>query len=149
MFALKGPKMKHGANGYDTNFPLEHAQKDVRFAQALGDDNGLSLSVNSAGHGTLSLCSPFFNCLDTHSFQTDSKHSPQRLNRASMVSTQRMSNCQPQCYDFHLVATAASCTCHRGFPCRAEWYKAAKGLKLDRADFCAVIESIRASAGRQ
>lgn len=52
MFALKGPKMKDGAKGYDTNFPLEHAQKDVRFAQALGDDLGISMSVSSAANGT-------------------------------------------------------------------------------------------------
>lgn len=54
MFALKGPKMKHGVKGYDTNFPLEHAQKDVRFAQMLGDDHGISMSVSSAANGKLS-----------------------------------------------------------------------------------------------
>lgn len=53
MFSLKGPKMKYGEKGYDTNFPLEHAQKDVRFAQALGDDHGISMSVNSAANGKL------------------------------------------------------------------------------------------------
>lgn len=52
MFALKGPKMKHGAKGYQTNFPLEHAQKDVRFAQALGDELGISMSVSSASNGS-------------------------------------------------------------------------------------------------
>ncbi|KAI0564503.1 3-hydroxyisobutyrate dehydrogenase NAD-binding [Gracilaria domingensis] len=52
MYALKGPKMKHGARGYETNFPLEHAQKDVRFAQALADDHGISMSVSSAANGT-------------------------------------------------------------------------------------------------
>lgn len=51
MFALKGPKMKHGEKGYATNFPLEHAQKDVRFAQALGDEHGISMSVSSAANG--------------------------------------------------------------------------------------------------
>lgn len=51
MFSLKGPKMKHGAKGYQTNFALEHAQKDVRFAQALGDDHGISMSVSSAANG--------------------------------------------------------------------------------------------------
>lgn len=51
MFALKGPKMKTGEKGYDTNFPLEHAQKDVRFAQALGDELGISISVSSAANG--------------------------------------------------------------------------------------------------
>lgn len=55
MFGLKGPKMKHGAKGYETNFPLEHAQKDVRFAQALGDEHGISMSVSSAANGTRNL----------------------------------------------------------------------------------------------
>lgn len=50
MFALKGPKMKQGAKGYETNFPLEHAQKDIRFAQLLGDDHGISMSVSSAAN---------------------------------------------------------------------------------------------------
>lgn len=59
MFALKGPKMKHGVKGYDTNFPLEHAQKDVRFAQALGDENGISMSVSSAANGQLSHTTKF------------------------------------------------------------------------------------------
>lgn len=53
MFALKGPKMQHGEKGYATNFPLEHAQKDVRFAQALGDEQGVPLSVASAANGML------------------------------------------------------------------------------------------------
>lgn len=51
MFALKGPKMKHGAKGYATNFPLEHALKDSRFGQALGDDQGISMAVNAAANG--------------------------------------------------------------------------------------------------
>lgn len=51
MFGLKGPKMQHGTKGYDTNFPLEHAQKDIRFAQLLGDEHGVSMSVSSAANG--------------------------------------------------------------------------------------------------
>lgn len=51
MYALKGPKMKYGVKGYETNFPLEHAQKDVRFAQALADDHGISMSVSGAANG--------------------------------------------------------------------------------------------------
>ncbi|CAN8076453.1 unnamed protein product [Agarophyton chilense] len=50
MYALKGPKMKYGAKGYETNFPLEHAQKDVRFAQALADEHGISMSVSGAAN---------------------------------------------------------------------------------------------------
>lgn len=65
MFALKGPKMKHGVKGYETNFPLEHAQKDIRFAQLLGDELGISMGVSSAANGTmcdiLSVCSLSFN----------------------------------------------------------------------------------------
>lgn len=52
MFGLKGPKMGNKVKDYATNFPLEHAQKDVRFAQALGDDHGISMSVSSAANGT-------------------------------------------------------------------------------------------------
>lgn len=52
MYALKGPKMEQGSKDFSTNFPLEHAQKDVRFAQALADDNGLSTSVSGAANGT-------------------------------------------------------------------------------------------------
>lgn len=55
MFALKGPKMKRGVKGYDTNFPLEHAQKDVRFAQLLGDEKGISMGVSSAANGKMAV----------------------------------------------------------------------------------------------
>ena len=51
MFSLKGPKMKSGEKGYDTNFALEHALKDARFAQALGDHHGISMSVNTSATG--------------------------------------------------------------------------------------------------
>lgn len=51
MFALKGPKMQKGVKGYDTNFPLEHASKDIKFAQLLGDEHGLSMGVSSAANG--------------------------------------------------------------------------------------------------
>ena len=51
MFALKGPKMKHGVKSYDTNFPLEHAQKDIRFAQMLADEKGINMGVSSAANG--------------------------------------------------------------------------------------------------
>lgn len=65
MFALKGPKMKLGAKGYDTNFPLEHAQKDVDFAQELGANHGVNMSVSSAANGTFM---PFVSIavLNTH-----------------------------------------------------------------------------------
>lgn len=59
MFALKGPMMKSGEKRYDTNFPLEHAQKDVRFAQALGDEHGISMAVSSAANGTSFPSIPF------------------------------------------------------------------------------------------
>ena len=51
MFALKGPKMKDSVKEYTTNFPLEHAQKDMRFAQLLGDEVGISMGVSSAANG--------------------------------------------------------------------------------------------------
>lgn len=53
MFALKGPKMQKGAKGYETNFPLEHASKDIRFAQLLGDEQGISMGVSGAANGML------------------------------------------------------------------------------------------------
>lgn len=49
--------MKYGVKEYDTNFPLEHAQKDVRFAQALADDNGISMSVSGAANGMYQMLS--------------------------------------------------------------------------------------------
>lgn len=52
MFALKGPKMADGEKKYATNFPLEHAQKDVRFAQALASEKGIDVTTSSAAHGT-------------------------------------------------------------------------------------------------
>lgn len=48
-----------------------------------------------------------------------------------------------ECSDAH-VPYFAACLETR----YAEWYKAAKGLGLSRADFAAVIESVRASSGR-
>lgn len=58
MFALKGPKMKHGVKGYEASFALEHAQKDIRFAQLLGDEHGISMSVSSAANGKLMQYTP-------------------------------------------------------------------------------------------
>lgn len=44
--------MQNGAKGYEaTNFPLEHAQKDMRFAQLLADEQGISMGVSSAANG--------------------------------------------------------------------------------------------------
>lgn len=43
--------MKEGAKGYDTNFPLEHAQKDVTFALALGDNHGINMGIGGAAKG--------------------------------------------------------------------------------------------------
>lgn len=40
--------MKQGANGYDKNFALEYALKDARFAQALSENHGINMNVNSA-----------------------------------------------------------------------------------------------------
>lgn len=50
MFSLKGPKMGTEAKNYEVNFPLEHAQKDLRFAALLGDDLGIPLPVCSAAN---------------------------------------------------------------------------------------------------
>jgi len=60
MYGLKGPKMLVG--DHDVNFPLKHAQKDMRLALSLGDEIGQSLplaasanaafiSAKAAGHG--------------------------------------------------------------------------------------------------
>lgn len=48
MFRLKGPNMLK--REYPTHFPLKHAQKDVRFALAMGDQLGVSLPVSSASN---------------------------------------------------------------------------------------------------
>mmetsp|Transcript_6877 Transcript_6877/g.20916 ORF Transcript_6877/g.20916 Transcript_6877/m.20916 type:complete len:335 (+) Transcript_6877:195-1199(+) len=48
MFKLKGPQMINGK--YPPHFPLEHAQKDMRFAGALGDKNDVSMPVAAAAN---------------------------------------------------------------------------------------------------
>lgn len=45
MFKLKGPNMDARKKKYDTNFPLEHALKDMHFAQRLGDEKGVQMPV--------------------------------------------------------------------------------------------------------
>ena len=51
MFALKGPKMLSGDHA--PNFPLEHAQKDVRLAGELATTLGLSLPLAAATDETM------------------------------------------------------------------------------------------------
>lgn len=51
MFALKGPKMAAEQRNYTTNFPLEHALKDMQFAQQLGDMNGVNMPVAASATG--------------------------------------------------------------------------------------------------
>lgn len=48
MFRLKGPKMLAGDHA--PNFPLKHAQKDMRFALNLGDQVGQALPVSAAAN---------------------------------------------------------------------------------------------------
>eukprot|EP00616_Rhizochromulina_sp_CCMP1243_P018101 CAMPEP_0118974312 /NCGR_PEP_ID=MMETSP1173-20130426/11181_1 /TAXON_ID=1034831 /ORGANISM="Rhizochromulina marina cf, Strain CCMP1243" /LENGTH=617 /DNA_ID=CAMNT_0006924029 /DNA_START=84 /DNA_END=1937 /DNA_ORIENTATION=+ len=48
MFRLKGPNMMNRA--YGPQFPLKHAQKDMRFALALGDAVGQALPVSAAAN---------------------------------------------------------------------------------------------------
>lgn len=48
MFKLKGPGMKTESRNYATNFPLEHALKDMDFAQALGDKHGVDMAASAA-----------------------------------------------------------------------------------------------------
>lgn len=51
MFALKGPKMIAGDHA--PNFPLQHAEKDMRLAVALGEQSGVSLPVASTADGEM------------------------------------------------------------------------------------------------
>jgi glyoxylate/succinic semialdehyde reductase len=48
MFRLKGPNMLK--RKHTTHFPLKHAQKDMRFALALGDDLGQALPLAAAAN---------------------------------------------------------------------------------------------------
>ncbi|KAK1861219.1 hypothetical protein I4F81_003803 [Pyropia yezoensis] len=48
MFALKGPKMAVGERAYAANFPLEHAQKDLRFTLALAEEATVPMPVAAA-----------------------------------------------------------------------------------------------------
>jgi len=48
MYALKGPKMAAGAKAYAPNFPLEHAQKDLRFTLALAEEATVPMPVAAA-----------------------------------------------------------------------------------------------------
>ncbi|KAJ8599172.1 hypothetical protein CTAYLR_008564 [Chrysophaeum taylorii] len=48
MFKLKGPKMLEG--NHAPNFPLKHAQKDLRFALQLGDDLDVALPLTAAAN---------------------------------------------------------------------------------------------------
>mmetsp|Transcript_91895 Transcript_91895/g.259575 ORF Transcript_91895/g.259575 Transcript_91895/m.259575 type:complete len:295 (-) Transcript_91895:104-988(-) len=51
MFKLKGPKML--ASDHAPNFPLQHAEKDVRLAVAMGSAAGLELPVASTADETM------------------------------------------------------------------------------------------------
>ena len=51
MFKLKGPNMAAEQRNYATNFPLEHALKDMRFAQQLGEANGVNMPVAASATG--------------------------------------------------------------------------------------------------
>ena len=57
MFKGKGPSMLQ--KKFDTNFPLKHAQKDMRFALAMADQLGIALPTNSAAN------SEYIKALDT------------------------------------------------------------------------------------
>ena len=48
MFNLKGPNMIN--DKYGAHFPLKHAQKDMRFALAMGDELGISLPTTAAAN---------------------------------------------------------------------------------------------------
>merc|ERR1719201_2459068 len=48
MFRLKGPKMLKGDHA--PNFPLKHAQKDMRFALGLGDQVSTPLPLAAAAN---------------------------------------------------------------------------------------------------
>ena len=48
LFKLKGPKMLRGDHA--PNFPLKHAQKDMRFALQLGDQVGTALPLAAAAN---------------------------------------------------------------------------------------------------
>ncbi len=48
MFNVKGPGMKAESKNYSVNFPLEHAHKDMIFAQSLGSEQGVDMSVSAA-----------------------------------------------------------------------------------------------------
>ena len=50
LFKLKGPKMLAGDHA--PNFPLKHAQKDMRFALALGDQVGTALPLAAAANAS-------------------------------------------------------------------------------------------------
>eukprot|EP00179_Madagascaria_erythrocladioides_P010022 CAMPEP_0198325946 /NCGR_PEP_ID=MMETSP1450-20131203/13575_1 /TAXON_ID=753684 ORGANISM="Madagascaria erythrocladiodes, Strain CCMP3234" /NCGR_SAMPLE_ID=MMETSP1450 /ASSEMBLY_ACC=CAM_ASM_001115 /LENGTH=371 /DNA_ID=CAMNT_0044029877 /DNA_START=134 /DNA_END=1249 /DNA_ORIENTATION=- len=52
MFNLKGPKMKQGVRDYAPHFPLEHAQKDMRFAGMLAEELQISMPVAAAANET-------------------------------------------------------------------------------------------------
>jgi len=51
LFKLKGPKMVAGDHA--PNFPLQHAQKDMRLAGELGDSLGLGLPVAAAADAAM------------------------------------------------------------------------------------------------
>ena len=48
MIGMKGPAMLKRA--YEPQFPLKHAQKDMRFAVGLADELGLGLPVAAASN---------------------------------------------------------------------------------------------------
>lgn len=51
MFKLKGPNMASSKRDYTTNFPLEHALKDMKFAQELGANSGVDMPVAKSATG--------------------------------------------------------------------------------------------------
>jgi glyoxylate/succinic semialdehyde reductase len=58
MYQLKGPKM--AKRDYAPNFPLKHAQKDMRLALEMGAELGLPLPTTAAAN------EEFVKALDEH-----------------------------------------------------------------------------------
>jgi 3-hydroxyisobutyrate dehydrogenase-like beta-hydroxyacid dehydrogenase len=54
VFGLKGPKVLKG--DFTTNFPLKHAQKDVRLGLLLGDEVGQSMPTAAATNESMKRC---------------------------------------------------------------------------------------------
>ncbi|KAA8491895.1 Glyoxylate/succinic semialdehyde reductase 1 [Porphyridium purpureum] len=50
MFKMKGPNMVQSKRQYTVNFPLEHQQKDMRFALQMGDSSATPMPVAAAAN---------------------------------------------------------------------------------------------------